>query len=426
MLLQVLTIVLKFFLVDTAYRKHYAGLTQIPSDIPSSETIVSLSSNRISSINGTLNNLHNLKSLLLSNNEFTSFPNLTAVGATLITLDLRLNQITTIANGDTAGLHVIQRLYISMNGLITFPDLSPIGSTLKFLYVSRNDFTTINKVLLEDLVVISMIDISSNQLTLFPDFEDINDTLDTLKMGSCQISDIPFDFLNQLIVLEDVNFDNNLLTEFPDAPGPGNTLKYLHLDSSLLPSVPYLPLMGRNIRHLYLHDNPITHVPPTVLQPLDSLQKLILDGSHLTQISHFTPLVTDTLEQLHLSTISNPSPISKVGAQALQSMNEVDDVYMENTQLTSLPPTCFDQPTTLYLKNTPLDLCTCELVWLKIAAGHGLTPDVTDVMCPGTTTMWSLLSVDELSGVCHWNSKLARGRTGMSFNNSSKFQCSLY
>ena len=103
---------------------------------------------------GAFDHLTNLQHLTLDSNSFTSFPNLTAVGATLTHVSIYKEFFPTVFASQVAGLEVLSHLTISSTQMTVFPDLGPIGHTLILLDLDANCIGTISPVLLKSLIAL--------------------------------------------------------------------------------------------------------------------------------------------------------------------------------------------------------------------------------------------------------------------------------
>ena len=121
------------------YTRTGKGLEELPNDIPQDTVELKLDYNNLANVDFLSLAGIPLERIELSTNGFTSFPNLTAVGMTLIYIQLNSNLITCIATDLLEDLIVLEELIIYCRGLTVFPDFSPVGDdTLLLLNLNNN------------------------------------------------------------------------------------------------------------------------------------------------------------------------------------------------------------------------------------------------------------------------------------------------
>ena len=84
-------------------------------------------------------------------------------------------------------------------------------------------------------------------------------------------------------------------------------------------------------------------------------------------------------------------------------LKELSSLYIYETPLHELTTPCSHDITSLSIRATPLtpnnlDICACNLVWLKTASELGADIRITDVDCGGV--MWSVASSQQLLENC--------------------------
>ena len=387
-----------------AYVKTNQGLTTVPGDIPATETHIYLGDNDITAINSDLDHLTNVQQLSLTRNKLSQFPNMAAYGATITHLWLDDNLITLVPENLLVHLDSITELYLNKNQINVFPNFTPIGNTLILLGMGKTGLTSLTPSDVTPLARLEKLYLSDNELPIFPDICPVGNTLTILSLHRNKIQVVPAPRLDCLVKLQTLKLIGRKyaegLTELPDVPGPGNTLVELWLHDNRFTTMPMMAKLGKSLKKLMMaHNYYLSSIETKHLEPLHSLTTFEVFANNLQYVPDLTP-IADTLQKAEISRWIN-SPIESIGPKEMAALNGIPEVYLEKTQLTYLPPTCFDKPTTLYLADSPVDLCSCDMLWLKEAQGGGiLILHVTDIQCPGASQLWTLLSFEELKSVC--------------------------
>ena len=168
-------------------------------------TKVNLGTNHISIIQpGTFDGLI-LTILELSENQLEEFPDLSAIGGTLLILDLSNNVISSINPEYLDSLAVLQQLWLHINPLVTFPDVAGPRNTLKFLFLSMTDITE------------------------FPALDLIGSSLKVLKLNALHITSIPVERLIPLENLEELYIRDNKIGQLSNVTTVMSTLHTLDI-----------------------------------------------------------------------------------------------------------------------------------------------------------------------------------------------------
>ena len=201
--------------IACAYTNTSSGLTEVPSDIPSSDTSVNLGNNAISNLDGRLDHMTDLKKLLVKGNNFVTFPNLVMICGTLKVLDVGRNDISEIDPALLIPCVMLTELYIAENKLATFPDLSPVGNTLQRLSLSRNDIASAPATHIDPLTKLKYLTIYRNLLSELPDFTGPASSLTKLKLYDNPIQIVGLKEMQVLNGIIDVDLRNTLFISLP-------------------------------------------------------------------------------------------------------------------------------------------------------------------------------------------------------------------
>ena len=225
-------------------------LTTIPGSIPLTAVSVDLSGNAIATCTG-FPSLPDLTSLGLSNNELTEFPDLRPVVASIISLDLSHNAISSFP-AEFMSLSNLQSLNLNENNLVLFPDMT-------------------------QMLALEVLDLFDNQIQV-----------------------VPGELLSPLINLINVNLRSNGLSTFPDVYLPRlNTLR-LRMNPDLT-TLPVWSSMGLTITNLVMGYASMNPISLQALSALPSLTKFKLRYASVSEVPEELFLVLRGLEKFDLS-----------------------------------------------------------------------------------------------------------------------------
>ena len=98
------------------------------------------------------------------------------------------------------------------------------------------------------------------------------------------------------------------------------------------------------------------------------------------------------------------------------------ELYLQNSLLRTLPTSCGDFSGVLDLRGSPVDLCNCEMAWLKLIQSAQILVD--SIMCSGS--QWQDLSYRELYEMCTTPTDNVKGNQLFSFRNLNTDYVLLY
>ena len=283
-------------------------------------------------------------------------------------LNLSNKGLTTLRDGDFDNLTNLATLNVSNNQLTTLPDLNNL-TNLTQLYISGNRLTTLPD--LNNLTNFTHLSADRNQLTTLPNLDNLT-KLTSLRTSGNQLTTLPnLDNLTNLTTLS--VFDNQLKT-LPDLDNLTNLI-YLSAGRNQLTTLPNLDNLT-NLRGLYISGNRLTTLPN--LDNLTNLTELWAAGNLLTtlpnldNLTNLTQLLASTNRLTALPSLDSLTNLTKLWASGnqLSSLPDLDNLtnltqlVVSSNRLTALP-----------------DLSTnTGLRWLHLSHGMGRdgTPAVPD------------------------------------------------
>ena len=128
-----------------------------------------LRSNRLRSIPDVEGPKHTLKQLDLSFNELANFPELTALGTSMVELDISYNRnVKSIPTEKLIHLANLTTLIAVGLGLVRFPDVRPVRETLEHLDLRQNQIVQIDLEVLKELSKLKTFKLDDNNIGTVP------------------------------------------------------------------------------------------------------------------------------------------------------------------------------------------------------------------------------------------------------------------
>lgn len=344
------------------------GLTTVPTGIPLNErcinlgnndfvtvpncgfcsfttlTVLSLSTNVISSIHPMAFTGTALNNLKIQHNQLTSVPNLTAVGNTLEWLYLGDNLITGIQT--VKGLSVLKNIDLSSNALGQFPDLTDSGSTLRYLSLYATGLTEISAGNLSYFQALQNLVLNGNHLTQFPDFSlmPAAATLEALLLADNEISIL---IASQL--------------------APLSSLRTLDLNGNLLTMLPVMGVIGTSLDSFSVKWNAISFVPSDIFNGVVGLRVFEIEGNPVSNLQSLMS-ISSSIEILNARQTNLPHLTTPNVLLFFQGKTQLRILDLSQNQQVSLPDLYHFIPSSslerIILEASPLD-CSCRLVWMK-------------------------------------------------------------
>ena len=424
------------------------SLTEVPppEDIPASDTDLLLLYNSIEYIPaGALCHMTALKKIYIQHNQLSALGNLSCVGQTLTILHADINPIRVIPVSAFEGLVKLEQLGISSAELVAFPELQHVSSTLQMLRVDSNP--DLEGIIPEDelasLIALTYLNMNNVGLTEFPSLPAMP-ALTDLHMGSGNMDFGDQDILSGLPEITNLYITNAQMTKFPlidhepllptldlsnnkfIPTGPENFLIFpqvttLYLKSCSMTSFPNFRYISKNLKNLYMDNNPLKTIPKDILYEVPYLTDLSVKNTQLTELPclHVAFLsVVDTAgnpftELPCIAANTNrmilDSPITSIDIHHAASLSRLRDLLMRSqTSVEKVHDYVnLEKHPAAYLNIagcTNLDLCKCEHVWMKIAIEMGANFHVSDRECGDNGEMWKDMSSTELLEQCDQSS----------------------
>ncbi len=188
--------------------------------------------------------------------------------------------------------------------------------------------------------------LTENLLSEFPNLRNCSN-VKKLFLKNNKISYIDPGRLNALTKLEWLALASNNLHLIPDVPGPGESMDGLGLSRNNFTSMPVLQLLGGTLTKLYIHNNDISTLAQSHLQPLRHLETLSISHNRLLQIpalgSHAIPYLRS------LSLHDNPD-LAVIPFGLFPAFPAVEVLKLYATAVMTVP--------------NPSDRCQCSLIWI--------------------------------------------------------------
>lgn len=221
----------------------------------------------------SLNNLEKLEELDVSNNWFTSVPEVIKHLHGLTFLELFYCKIESVKDGDFSGLSRLKALDLSSNQNLQKIESRGFGgaeTSLEKLIMSRCNLSEVPVVALKGMKQLKHLDISENVYKTIPagaldgDFK-----LTHLAFGAKGLQFNPDMFKGQEINILEVGMERMSLTSIPLEPLKKlEQLKILNLAYNNLTVLPERAFEGIKANRMYLSNNPISEIDPLAFKGL--------------------------------------------------------------------------------------------------------------------------------------------------------------
>ena len=401
------TILLMTVRSTLAYRRNNQNLVDVPSDIPVTTTTIDLSYNDITSIdNDPFHQLVNLVKLTMNfndissigedvlcetqlieiqmtHNKLTTFPNVSCLADTLITVDFNYNRIASVDQTILEALHQLKNVQIEGTYLQMIPDFS--FKEFENVYIVHPDIDDFTPHLYK-LRTATRLKVGgpSSHLMPVPDFRQVNNmSTENLQLGLFNFTLMPADVLNNMTHLFHLTFFQCDFDKLPSIhPTTTERLQYLQLSNNenyVLQTSDLVPYT--NLKGLYMYNQDVFEIPSL---PLPSLQ-------HLTMYNGQLPgtLTRQTIKRLFDETTLK---VIRLDQNQITGVENVADLLCERTY------------TRIILQNNPI-VCDCTLNWVAHldsscgeiyfgdlhpcqVEGQTLSPEwMNNTLCPSTETI---------------------------------------
>jgi Leucine-rich repeat (LRR) protein len=226
-------------------------------------------------------------------------------------------------------LHFLKRLQISNSNVIG--ESSVIGklNNLTTLILSSANLTEVPSGI-ENIQNLNILDLSNNNLSAVPAEIGRLSHLTELNLSDNNISALPTEIGN-LYQLSNLNISNNNLTNLPYELANLNNLTSLKLSSNELTNIPVEVCYLNNLEMLYLDANKLTGIPFEI-ENLSSLQTLSLRANDLTSL----PTTIGNLSNLSNLELDD-NKLTNIPAEIGNLSNNNLHLYLTANQLLSLP-----------------------------------------------------------------------------------------
>jgi Leucine-rich repeat (LRR) protein len=332
------------------YTRNNAALTTVPSDIPTTDTIINLNSNdfisipanafssfaelvkcylnenKISSVHPSAFQSTKLSELYMINNKLTRVPDFSAVAATLAVLNFNQNDLPNLAsNHDWGAFGFLKKIEIDSNPSLTsiaaLKNKCPALRYFSMAFTSLRDeagvFETcpiLYTVLWKDVPGAGNFDCP------------LPSSINGLYLGNRDMLDFPdFSALGKTVI-PNLDLSGNVnITSIPATRVENLAISDLKLDRVGFPYLEYLHPMASTINHLSFKFN-AAKLTNTSMDPFVNLRTLKLSGNFLTKFPYLGE-AAGTIEELHLDINS----ISHFAEEDLEPLKSLKILNLERT-----------------------------------------------------------------------------------------------
>ncbi|XP_012152076.1 uncharacterized protein LOC100877794 [Megachile rotundata] len=275
-------------------------------------------------INYTENSFPKLKYLDISGNRFSSFKFVQLWNNTLTFLHLNSNQISDISLNNLKNLETLtlDNNNIRRIGYSYYNNLDLTGlKNLKHLSVANNEIDSIDRLAFKETVNLRYLNLSNNQLpsynSNFQSFEHLS-SLEILALDDNKFRTIPFTTPLNITDLsmngnDLVNLTTNSLSMVPYL----RTLSLAKNKISRIDADAFSPL--RVLEELYLNDNDLSYLPRLWSKSIENLRYLDLSKNKITSLDYVFGSNYVPLNELHLD--DNPLENIKMDSLAMFAKN---------------------------------------------------------------------------------------------------------
>ena len=322
-----------------------------------------------------------LKTLILDNNNLTTFPAAVNNMPALEKLSLVGNTFSTVSSPITIKSTNLTIFEVNNIGLQNFPDISESPMLIN-LDLSENNIKEINASFLSDQMLLNNLDLSYNALTVCPPIAVLNHLL-TLKITENQLQNLSWTDANPTnlniskLALQELYLNNNNFEETTDFS--------LLLKTK---SLSRLEMRSCNLKRL-----------PSVITSLESLTSIYLDNN---QLDEFPIDVLSELPVLRGISLRHNN-IKSIPRLAVKGMKMVTYINLLNNELTTLGNILNPERSKLNvdLKSNNL-ICDWNICWIKMdapALSTNIWLDETNT-CTGPANLqnlkWEEITEDDL------------------------------
>lgn len=285
--------------------------------------------------------LPSLRHLSLPGNEFFSIaPEIFTPIPDLLSLDISANFIS--------DLELFNETFQFLSGLTKIEHLD---LTSNFFYTLSSDILR-NKHYLKSLKMLYC-DLGVIEEGVFLNAPNIKE----LNLGGNVLEDIEENTFSGLKNLRNlVLASNELITLHEHAFDQVTSLEFLYLFDNLLEEIPAALKVLVNLKHLYLSDNEIETLEPSVLRPLVNVEELYLDGNLLSTLPNDLFGPGNKLELLDISYNS----LSNIPSQSFRYLDQLKYLWINTNFIKTIGKSLINLPSLL-----ELDLAYNEIKELK-------------------------------------------------------------
>ena len=264
-----LTFCLGFHLISSALDLSQRNLDDVPSDLPSNDTTLDLSRNKLT---------------VIQTDAFAKMQNLTK-------LWLDYNQISTIEAGAFSGIPNLEMLSLSRNKLERIPDLSLLPMLIE-IHILKNPLGLIGTGyfhMLGNLTYLRRLYIGWAPINFFPYFSFLPN-MDMLNIRGNKLRKLSPLLFKDITNLDSLRIGYNELSSFPEPRYLSKQMRSLDVEHNRIYHIPDMSNYP-NLTQLDVSYNYISAVPETSVIHMTG-GKLVLEGNPIPCVSELCWLVT--------------------------------------------------------------------------------------------------------------------------------------
>ncbi|KAJ8394911.1 hypothetical protein AAFF_G00040340 [Aldrovandia affinis] len=313
------------------------GLAAVPTGLSAFTYYLDISMNNITELPANVfKNLPYLEELRLAGNDLTYIhPEALSGLHQLKVLMLQNNQLKTVPSLALKSLLSLQSLRLDANHITAVPEDSFQGlQQLRHLWLDDNSLTEVPVGPLSRLGNLQALTLALNRITYVPDNAFANlSSLVVLHLHNNKIKEIGKHCFAGLDNLETLDLNFNNLMMFPEAIQTLPKLKELGFHSNNIAVIPE-GAFYRNplLRTIHLYDNPLSYVGNSAFQNLSDLHSLMLRGASMMQ--DFPSLTgTVNLESLTLT----GTKIGSIPDELCEKLKQLRTLDLSYNEIKELP-----------------------------------------------------------------------------------------
>ena len=352
-----------------------AGLQQPPNSIPEDTIVIDLSQNDIHTLQG-LPSVPNAQSLRLPANKLEQLEaSVLSVAPSLMSLDLSQNSITNVDDKAFQGLSDLKTVSLTGNKLTSighvFKDTPQITSVrlgnneitkigeddfkdnlmVKMLDLSNNKVEKIHKDAFKNLDMLRYLILSNNPITSLPELSFTSTMLLLADFSNCQLQTVPRTMPSSL---KDFRLGNNRIKEIQVDDFQNMTeVTLITLNDNMIENVAHRAFGSlENLQELWLSRNQLVYIPRGLPK---NLEKLYIDNNHVVELEPTIFQSNANLKYLNLEA----NNVMKIHQESLKDVIQLENLNLQGNKVSLIDVGTFTnlpELKELILSNNPVQV----------------------------------------------------------------------